>query len=403
MMSFHSILGKTTFVSIISSSITYVSFFYFAAFSLNDDYARFSYYQSLMLLLINILPFGTTMAVVIFRYKLPGVDYFELINKKIFILMPIILILVGLFLFIMVFLELIILPYHFLLIILLLCYFNSLTLVVLNYYKVSQLFLKYGCYFIFYTLVNSFLFVSVYFYLEDLTLTFFVICILSIAYSLYNIILFINGNSSSLKNINVYRDIILSVRYGFPVVLSSVTMSFLVVGDKLILGKIAPDLLASYSVASLISSITLFLVNNFASAWGVFLVKQCNGDKREIFSLYKKNMNKIGYVLPLFVMVVIIQYVLYFVIYKDRLPDIFPTVLILTTSYFVFGVSKYFMGYMNYNKKNMAVFTSSLVGVFSIFIILNFYGVNKLAFSILGGMLFQLLFCFLYTNRMLRC
>lgn len=403
MMSFYSILGKTAFVSIISSSITYVSFFYLAAFSLNDDYARFSYYQSLMLLLINILPFGTTMAVVIFRYKLSELDYFELINRKIFILMPIILILVGLLMFILVYLNLIILSYDVLLSILLLCYFNSVTLVVLNYYKVSQLFFKYGCYFISYTLLNSFFFVSIYFHVEDLTLTFYVICILSIVYSLYNMILFKKENSLSLSNINVYSNVTSSVRYGFPVVLSSVTMSFLVVGDKLILGKISPDLLVSYSVASLISSITLFLVNNFASAWGVFLVKQCSGDKTEIFSLYKNNITKICYVLPLFIIVVIIQYILYFLIYKDKFPNIFPTVLILTASYFVFGISKYFMGFMNYNKKNMAVFTSSLVGVFSIFIFLHFYGVNKLAFSILIGMLSQLLFCFLYTNRMLRC
>ena len=82
-MNFVTLLGKTTIVSVITSMITYLSYFYLSINAGKSDFGFYSYYQSIMLLLINILPFGTTMAVVVFRYQVGKEEYFNLKEKRI--------------------------------------------------------------------------------------------------------------------------------------------------------------------------------------------------------------------------------------------------------------------------------------------------------------------------------
>ncbi|MBA6353597.1 hypothetical protein [Colwellia sp. BRX9-1] len=401
-MNFITILSKTSTVSIIASFVAYMSYFYLAANAMNNDFGNFTYYQSLMLLFINIIPFGSTMAVVIFRYNLSEYDYFQLIKEKLFILMPIILISISVITMIFSSFKVIDLDYHMLFSLLMLCYFNSISLVVMGYYRVSQRFLKYGGYFLVYTLINSLLLVCSYFYFGNLNTAFYTTTLSSGFFAIICLHAIKRDFNLDWRVTYIKEKLILSLNYGYPVVLSSLTMSFLVVGDKLILGSIAPSLLPSYAVAALISSTTLFLVNNFASAWAAFLVKKCNKRNDMLLFYYRKSRFKIMLVFPIGLLVLFAQYILYSLFYVSEYPGLFVTIITLTSAYFIFGISKFFMGYMNYLKKNMAVFYSSVLGVFGIILVIITGKIEFMALSILIGMLIQLLFCVVYTNKLLR-
>ncbi|RXE84504.1 oligosaccharide flippase family protein [Pseudoalteromonas sp. A757] len=402
-MNFISILGKTSLVSILASCITYLSHFYLAANAHNTDFGSFTYYQSLMLLFVNIMPFGSTMAVVIFRFSLSENEYFKLVNEKIFILMPVVLLVTASFSTFLSFIHVINVDYDILFSVLTISFFNSVSLIIMGYYRVTQLFLKYGTLFLIYTSINSLVLVLSYFHFGDLKSAFYIISLSSMLFSSICYYSFVKDVGLPRFFNDFKKKLILSLSYGAPIVLSSLTMSFLVVGDKLILGNTTPELLTSYGVAALISSTTLFIVNNFASSWGAFLVRKCSGNDEQLLKYYRKNLPKLILVIPIGLTMLFAQYILYFIFYLEKNPNLFSTVAILTSAYLIFGMSKFFMGYMNYLKKNMAVFFSSLVGVagvFSTFLLTE--GVVGMALSILTGMVIQLFFCITYTNQLLK-
>ncbi|WP_348709018.1 hypothetical protein [uncultured Pseudoalteromonas sp.] len=402
-MNFITILGKTSIISIFSSCITYFSYFYLAANAFNDDFGSFTYLQSLMLLLINIMPFGSTMAVVVFRFNIEEYSYFQLINERIIILMPVVFIFVSFVAALLSNYKIINVEFKLFLCVVFICFSNSVSLVVMGYYRVSQKFMKYGVLFLVYTIVNSLFFVFNYFNFESLNEAFYCNALLSFSFSLFCYYSMTRETCKVAVSNGVFNRFVVSAKYGLPIVLSSLTMSFLVVGDKIILGGIAPEMLKSYGVAALISSTTLFLVNNFASSWGAFLVKKCSTENNKVLFYYKSNIPKLFLIIPIALIAFLAQYFIYIFFYADENPNIFPIVIILTSAYLVFGLSKFFMGYMNFFKKNVAVFLSSIIGVFGVFFVaFQMDGMQGMALSILLGMILQLLFCIFYTNKLLK-
>jgi O-antigen/teichoic acid export membrane protein len=159
------------------------------------------------------------------------------------------------------------------------------------------------------------------------------------------------------------------------VVASTVIMSFLVVGDKLLLGFfVSKTELAKYSIAALVASTTLFLVNNFASAWGSFLFKKLpnlNGVDFKIY--YFTTMRKLVICIPIMLVAYSFQYFLYMFFFEQKYPKLSVEIFILTASYSLLGVSKFFMGFLNYFGRNelilyTALFSTVFMVLFSVFI-----------------------------------
>ena len=56
---------------------------------------------------------------------------------------------------------------------------------------------------------------------------------------------------------------------------------------------------------------------------------------------------------------------------------------------------------MNYYKKNTAVFYSSLISIFFVFSTIKFTNVIYIEYAILFGMIAQLIFCYIYTKKII--
>lgn len=405
-MRFVSLLKKIASVSVITSAITFLVVFCFSIVAEKQDFGMYSYYQSLILIAINIIPFGTTMSFVVMRYKCSEKEYASMASVALFYLLPTVLIVLAGFVNFLSYFTLIDVDSDVLFYLLIIAFSNSICLVVIGYYRASQKFKQYTVLFISYILVSTCVVLASYIIFENLTSAYKISSFATSVTALLYLGILIQELKLSVSVEGVKDKGIKAVKYGFPIVLSSVTMSFLVTGDKLIIGRNNPEDLSYYSAAALISSIILFLVNNFASAWGVYLSKYLSeATTVDISHSYQKNKKKLLLIIPITISILILQLVIYELIYSQKYKDIFSIILVLSISYSTYGVSKFYMGYMNYFRKNFAVFLSSLIGMFliitSCIFIYPIFGLIGVACSVLSGMSVQLLFCYLYTEKML--
>ena len=144
----------------------------------------------------------------------------------------------------------------------------------------------------------------------------------------------------------------------------------MVIGDKIILGgMVGLDSLAQYAVAALIASTTLFLVNNFATAWGGYLSKEiAHLETSHLIDIYYKNKVKLFIVIPLGISVYLIQFLIYKFFYEQSYPGLENIIFVLTFGYCCLGVSKYFVGYLSCMGKNYLVFYISIVSCLTMII-----------------------------------
>lgn len=400
-MSFLVLLKKIASISIVSSSIVILSQVVMSLTADKEIFAKFTYYLSLSGSLINILPFGLGMLIVVMRFNQSTDSYARSLSSGMFVITPLLF-------SCLVLPSLLLLGYGGYLFlstidatkIAFLVFFNVYTLCLFTYYRVSQSFSYYAVVFLLFTFINSASLVIMNFLLGGfsaaLTGTVVLASILSIL-SVYKVRKQIPISISLVS----YDDIIKGIKYGLPIVLSSFTMSFLIMGDKLVLGSVNPDILADYAVVSLIASVTLFLVNNYASAWGGYLSKVLVGhtqpEKREVYGRWKP---KILYVVPLSISVICLQFAIYHFLYEKDYSGLSSAIVLLSAAYFTLGVSKFFIGFMNFEHRNSAVFMSSLAGVCVIISLISF-GIHTpfdMALAVALGTLVQLIICFFYVE-----
>lgn len=408
-MGFAELFKKTAFVSIFTSLIILGTNFFLSLIMMKSDYGLYSYYYSIWMILLSVIPYGTTMAVVVFMHKETANDFISIVNNGVYRLIPLVFLFSSLLLF----------SFHTTLFhhqknitlfsILILTLGGSLILVTITYYRARQDMLKYAKLFLGYTIFSSICTIVSYIITRSINQTFFILSITTLILSFSYIYQLKKDMKVSLFHSNSRFNLSWSLKYGSPVVLSSATMSFALLGDKIILGSFVDGAsLAAYSVAALLSSTILFIVNNFASAWGGFLAKNIPSISNEsAYSDYSKQIKK-RLILIFFSIVGIIsfQLIVYYLIYIRSYPDMQYVIINLTFAYAVLGLSKYYIGYMNYFQKNQAVFFSSLFGVcvafLSFYFLFEEYGYKIMSLSILLGMISQLFFCLKFTNRLMK-
>ncbi len=179
-----------------------------------------------------------------------------------------------------------------------------------------------------------------------------------------------------------------------------------VIGDKIILGSfVSKSELAQYSIAALISSTTLFLVNNFANAWSSYLFKNIpklteNG-RTDIKPYYNSLKIRLVAVIPVSLIIYPFQYLIYFLFFSKSYPDLGLAMYALTLGYCIFGASKYFMGFLNYFSRNIIILYTALGGsiVMALLTVFAFnFSILGTSFAVLLAFLFQFLVIWQLTD-----
>lgn len=404
-MNYIEILKKITSVSFITSILAFLSSFLVSIFSTKEDFANYTIYISLIGIIINIMPFGLCMLLTVSRFTVEPVIYFDYMRTGFFIISPLMLFLALTTLPLFEYFSLFNLGKKELASIFFLCYFNTVNLAVISYLRVSQSFKKYSVFFIIYTFNNTFLIFLGLIISESFEGALYLSLFFSLLLAYFSLIKGAQLHKVDFRNLGVFSltKAINLIKYGTPIVLSTTTMSFLVVGDKLIFGNVNEVDFPRYAIASLISSTSLFIINNFASSWGAYLSKNLAGMtliQRKSFCGSKLRMLLL--VFPIAFCVLIMQLFLYKIIYESQFPELYTTITILSLSYALFGSSKFFMGFINFEKKNFSLFVSSLTGVVVIValsLLCNDIQLNEMALILLAGMFSQFVFCLLITKN----
>lgn len=405
-MNYIEMLKKVTSVSFITSIIAFSTSFLMSIFSSRDDFASYTIYVSLVGLFINILPFGLCMLLTVSRYTAELVDYFNYMSTGVLVISP--LILLFMLLLVSIFGGVISnsLTKVDVGVILFITYFNTINLAVISYLRVSQYFKKYCYFFVIYTFNNTFLIFIATLLLNSFSLALYLSLFASVTLSFFSVYLGLELRSRTIAHVNLFNTERISdmTRYGAPIVLSTTAMSFLVLGDKLIFESLNESQFPKYAVASLVASTSLFLVNNFASSWGAYLSKNLAEKtvlQRRNFCLSKVRL--LWLVIPFQVLILLAQFLIYLVFYESKFPNTFSTIAIISSAYAFFGCSKFFMGFMNFEKKNYHLFISSILGVLAV-VLLPFFSqdvqVNDMAIMLFFGMFLQFIFCLGITKRM---
>ncbi len=405
-MSFFQLLASFMSVSVITSVLMLISSFALGLIMTPSDFGVYSYTQSFLMLMLNFVPFGTSMAFGIFMYKSTPKEYTKIVSNGLFFVIPsstLLLLCLG---SIASFLNVFSFDYSLFCIVLFIGFSTSISLSLIVYLRTSQKVKLYSIYFILFTLLTSGGSLLGYYYFNSVIglykvyacgLLFFSVISCVYLRSHLNVSIVIEG----LADIYIW-----SIKYGFPIVLSSMAMSFMVLGDKIILGnEVSSQKLALYSIAVLIASTSLFLVNNFAAAWGAYLVKNLASDTPEAaFNEYKRIRNKLYLVACIIPVVLSLQLGVYLLVYSEKYPDLSLCIITLTVGYAFLGASKFFMGYMNYYGKNTMVFVSSLIGIVTLLCVyysMTVSDVMSMAIAVSLGFVAQFIFCLGYSNRLL--
>lgn len=366
-MDFFQLLKRLAGVSVVTSVITLGTSLLLAKIMIAEDFGRYSYYQSLLMILVNIIPFGSGLAVVVYLFSASDNRYTKIISNSLFYLMPIsaLLCFFGLLIFSHVVegeldIEIIIL-------LTLNAFFMSICLIGISFLSTKQLMKRYALYFCMYTVAVSVGGIAGYTLFQNIKLFYLTILVALVALSVFTFYIFYKENYLSIFLSSKSQTFFWSVKYGLPVVLNSTIMSFMVIGDRIMLGGlVALDTLAEYAIAALISSTTLFLVNNFALAWGTYLTKEVATLSRENLSqLYYNNKAKLLLVIPMGFSVYLVQFIIYGAFYEQDYPDLEVIILVLTIGYCWLGVSKYYVGYLSCLGKNYPILYISFISCVS--------------------------------------
>ncbi len=405
-MNFLKILRSVALVSGVTGFLNIGVSIAFSFFMTSEQYGLYTYWLSIYLILLNLIPFGAVAAATVFRFNTNLREYKAMLITSVFLIMPCTVLLVIAFMYIkcLYFSPFFTVGY----LAPISAFFYSIVMILVSILRVEQRFKVYSNLFIGFVVLVSIFQVCAYYAYHTFE---------AVIYS-HTIGTFIVGTSSLIilirifkiklslklyiKSINNIRGLI---RYGYPVVLGSVLMSFMVVGDKIILkGLVSDKVMGIYSSVVVVCSTTLFLVNNFASAWGGYLVKKLPELKPYDSKAFFLRTQRL--VLPLFFImtsiIITTQSLLYVSVYDFKNDSYLYTLIKVTLGYCIYGVSKYYVGFMMYYRNNKEVFTATVLGI-TVMILYSSFGVaspvDNVSLSVLFGFSFQLLYLVLFVNK----
>lgn len=402
-VSFFSLLTKLVSISIFVSMCTLITSLIVAKFVSQDVFGLYSFYQSFFMLLQNLLPFGFSMAVVVFKSRLSNYEYSALLSFSLCKVVPLLALTAAIlcvsFLFltgnqksISVFLSLI--SY---------AAFQSALVIRLASFRVSYR-LKDLAKIMFFNSLFTLLVSLVYFYFfDDFVIFYLILSIVSFCALLLSI--FFEKDFIERGALLSFEDKKKYISFGWPVATHTVLSSFLVAGDKIILGFLTDSLqLGFYAYASTASSLFLFIVNNYASSWGVHLsnfIARSSADEIKVY--YKKNI----YYPFLFVLLVPPFFIViwFFGYFFDivNVEEFYVVSFFIVLAYSSYAVTKYYMGYLNCLNKTLlvmrATILSCLVLIFASFFLFNVIGLVGVSIAVFASFLFNMSANFFYSRK----
>jgi hypothetical protein len=159
-----------------------------------------------------------------------------------------------------------------------------------------------------------------------------------------------------------------------------------------------------YSSVAVVCSTALFLVNNFASAWGGYLIKQLsNLEKLESKVIFKRTQVKI---IPIFIVLSLLtvnaQVVLYAVLYGFKEDRYLYALVNISLGYCIYGASKYYIGFMMYYRKNFDILKGTMLGICGLLVVSNI-GIGdpviRVSIAVVIAFSLQLLYLALFVNK----
>jgi O-antigen/teichoic acid export membrane protein len=396
---------KLSSVSVMTSIITLVCSLILGRIMSPEHFGTYSFYQSILMIMLNITSFGSSLSLSIYMFRVNPKKANKIVVNCILFIVPIIslvyLTIYGVFSTYIGSLD-----YTFIFVVAS-CSLMSICLLAIDYLRCKQDIKRFSLLIVGYTVASSVFAVIGYIIWKDVWAVYFSILIGAILPTVMAIFEFAKAYNLKLGGYSKLLVFKWSLKYGLPVVLQTTIMSFLVLGDRILLGSLAkPSVLANYSVAALIASTALFFVNNFASAWGGYLFKYLSSvSNDEMVNSYKKNKKKVLLAIPIGLIVFVFQYILYLLFFSEKYPGLFLPILILTLGYSFYGISKFFMNYLNFFGKNYFIFYASFICSFvMVFLTLFVFEADVLTMSLLVFFSFSThsLFMYIITERLMQ-
>ena len=405
-MGFFHILKSVALVSIVTSALNLGVSFIFSFIMSKEDYGVYTYWLSLYFIFLNLIPFGVIGALTVNRLKLNEAEYGDLLLISLLVVMPMVLLFTLLFIYIKstLFENDLNIEYF----APISAYFYAICLILLSILRIDQDFKPYSIIFIMVVSFSSLIQVTSYLFFQNIQYviySFSIAMFISAMCCLLILSKFFIFNFSSF-NFKMLKSILPGqFKYGTPLVLGSVGMSFMVVGDKIIVKNLVDEYTVGlYATTALVCSTVLFLVNNFAAAWGGFLIKKLSVENTISSYIFFKKSQKILFLslLPMSFIIIGIQYLFYTTLYSVE-DLIYVLVLVnLSLGYCIYGASKFFVGYMMFFKYNTDILKGTVIGLVGLIIssyYLQFDAVINISLGVLIGFICQLTYFVYFVNK----
>lgn len=359
---FTNLFFKFSTISIIVSFLNIANSFVLAAVSETSYFNEYIYLQSVYLILINLLPIGINGALIAF-YKEDMIDITLAVKKAMQFIIPIItFLLLCLFILINYFFNVFDNIINIILITVIAYLFSNILLLV-SYFQVSNNFYKAGVFLVLASI--SYFFFMGFFGFKNLEISFALISSMPILC----ILILIGYQNIKIKPIRVdaktsKRTLVSILKFSIPNALHASITSFLITGDRIFLiNLLSAEDFKLYSIALLTCSILLFLVNNFAGAWGLYLIRLLRSDTSlNSLELLKRNQLRalLIFISPILFLPIIMISIFYFDIKND---NFFMICVITSFNYSIWAYNKIYLGYLNYYKDSIYILKISILGL----------------------------------------
>jgi O-antigen/teichoic acid export membrane protein len=404
-MNFIQLLIRLSSISVITSVLMLFMSLILGRIMDKSDFGEYSVLQSSLMIFQNFAAMGAGLAISVFMYNSPARKIKAILNNVFFFILPVFFVLSLLLIFAYSLCKGRF-EYEFFIVILNVI-LMAICMLGIDYLRMKQDLFHYSKLFLVYTLCISMFSVLGYYFGRSVFYLYSAVFMALIFPSYHVISMFSKEYNISFSYKKKLKTYMWSLKYGLPVVSSTVVMSFLVIGDKVILSQLVnKSELAEYSIAAVLASTSLFLVNNFASAWGVFIFKKLSTLNRgDVFDFYFSSMKWLLLAVPISLVFYFFQYLIYVFFYSSKYEDLGLTIFILTSSYFLLGMSKYFMGFINFFNKNYFIFYAASFSSFfmcACSILVFDYNVLNMAVSVLLSMSSFLMMMFFITTLEVR-
>ena len=382
--------------------------FIFSFLMTKEEYGNYTYWLSIYLLFLNFLPFGGVAAVTVFRFSISSKRYNRVLYSLLFFILPLSLVIAILALYVK---SLIYSPNSQMeLLAVISAFFYSYCLILLAILRVEQEFKGYSMFFICCIGFLSFSQLGFYLFFESFKSAIYGHTLAMAIFGCFAKVILSKKFNFKLEihhYVLAFRKITYLVKYGMPIVLGSVMMSFMVVGDKIMIkAAISEHEMGVYSSIAVVCSTTLFLVNNFAAAWSGYLSKNLANkssiDSKIFFLKYQKKIFPVSVVLS--ILTICVQTALYSLLYGFGSIKYLYVVIFLSLGYCVYGVSKFYVGFLMFYRFNDRILKATAASVLFLIMIFSLeFGepVIRYAVGVFMAFFLQLLFLIYFVNKLM--